>query len=311
MPTRMAGPVLRDVLGAGDVEAGVGGEQRRAGQEEQALQLDAEHRHLEHAGRDVEVHDRPAAGHGVDGEPGVGVDRGRAADGRQQRQVVDRVGVGEALGEVDVLARGPLPHRGELAPRPDEVAGDRAVEAASLVDRVARGDDVVEAQPVGERLDEVVRGRGREHHRPPGRVVLLDERQRERVDDGGDRLGGRLGRGVEGRPVAALGHQRRLAGQEDRGQRLADQVEHPVEQALAGQLAGDDAEVVHRPRQQRAGAALEQGAVEVEDRRAGHGGRLPVTGRRAHHCPPWVLERLPGRPPRHPTRDPCATDGIH
>ena len=234
--------------------------------------------HLEHTRRDVEVHDRPAPGDGVDGEPRVGVHGGRAADGRQQRQVVDRVGVGEALGEVDVLAGRPLLDRRELAARPDEVARDRAVEPAVLVDRVARGDDVVEAQLVGERLDEVVRRRRREHDRPAGRVVLLDERERERVDDGRDRLGGGQRRGVEGGTVAALGEQGRLAGQEDRGEGLADQVEHPVEQALAGQLAGDDPEVVHRPREQRAGAALEQGAVEVEDRRAGHGGRLPGRG---------------------------------
>ena len=115
-------------------------------------------------------------------------------------------------------------------------------------------------------------------HQGTGRgLVLLDEREGEGVDELGDDLGG-LGCGVvEAVLVLAAGDERGLAGKEDRGQVLADEVEGLEEQPLPGQGSRHESEVDHRPGEVGSGAALEQGAVEVEERGAGHG--LTLVGR--------------------------------
>ena len=134
------------------------GHQRRARElQREPLQLEAEHRDLDDARRHVEVEDRPAPGGRQQHHPRVGVDDDRGADRGEQRGVVEAVGVGVARGEVDAVLGGPRAHRLELAGGPHERPDERAVVGAVGVDAVAGGDDVVEAEAVGERLDEVVR----------------------------------------------------------------------------------------------------------------------------------------------------------
>ena len=113
----------------------------------------------------------------------------------------------------------------------------RAVVGAVGVDAVPGGDDVVEAEPVGERLDEVVRRRRRQHDRPPGGPVLLEERPGERLDHRRQPVGGGLAGRLHRSPRAALGEGGPLAGEHHRRQRLADEVEQPVDEALAGDAA--------------------------------------------------------------------------
>ena len=103
---------------------------------------------------------------------------------------------------------GPRPDRGELARGPHERADDRPVVGAVGVDAVAGRHDVVEAEPVGQRLDEVVRRRGRQHDRPPGGPVLLEDRPGERLDHRRQPVGGgfagRLHSSARGRPLARV-----------------------------------------------------------------------------------------------------------
>ena len=110
----------------------------------------------------------------------------------------------------------------QLAAGPDEVAGDGAVVGAIGVDAVLGGDDVVEPESVGERLDEVVRRGGGEDDRPAGLAVLLEDRPGERLDHRRETFGGGL-TGVPHRLARpALGETGGLAGQHHRRQRLAD-----------------------------------------------------------------------------------------
>ena len=136
---------LRDVLDAVDVEARVRHQLGPRERHRELLRLDAEE--LGDAGGHVEVQ-RTATGAAEANElqPRVGVDRDRMPDGRQQRGVVDAVGVGLALRQVDAVLVGPRAHRGELAVRPHELADDRAVVGAVVGHAVAGGDDVVETE---------------------------------------------------------------------------------------------------------------------------------------------------------------------
>ena len=157
--------------------------------------------------------------------------------------------------------------RGELAGAPHERPVERAVVGAVGVDAVAGGDHVVEAEQVGQRLDQVVRrGRG-QHDRPAGGAVLVEQRRGQRLHH----------RDAAGRAaVAAPPAPRRcdlplasvdgLAGQRHRRQRLADRVEQAVQQCLARDRAADQAGLAHRRGEHLAGGAGQQRAVEVEER---------------------------------------------
>ena len=218
-------------------------------------------------------------------EPRVGVDGRRMADGGQEREVIDAVGVGVALGQRDPPLLGELADRRDLAAGPDERAGEPAVEAPVRAHGIPGRDDVVEAEPLRERPDEVLRGRRREDDPAPGRVMLLDEGMGEGVDHPGDDGRRGLGGGVERVRRAASGDPGRLTGQGDRGQRLAEQVVDAVEQALAGQGPLDHPELHHRPGQDLTGAAGQQRPVEVEERGALHTRQATGPRRRRGTCP--------------------------
>src|SRR5690606_8676964 len=63
----------------------------------------------------AEVTHRPADLRGVQAQPRLGVDGTRRAHGAEQRDVVDRVAVGEAAGEVDPALAGQGQHPRLLA----------------------------------------------------------------------------------------------------------------------------------------------------------------------------------------------------
>ena len=140
---------------------------------------------------------------------GIGVDHDGMSDRRQQRRVVHAVGVGVALGEIDAVLVGPVANRFELAGRPDERPGERAVVGVAVaLDAVPGRHDVVEPQPIGERLDEVVRRRRRQHDRTTGLAMRLEHRLGERLHQShqliGDAVGGCRARPHGDRPLAKV-----------------------------------------------------------------------------------------------------------
>ena len=180
--------------------------------------------------------------------------------------VVHAVGVGIALGEVDPVALRPLPHGVELAGRPHEVAGDRAVVGAVGVDAVARGDHIVETEQIGERTDEVVRGGGGEHERPPRQPMLGEELGGVRLDERDEAVGDGFGGELDGGLGLALGQGGALAGDGHRRQRLPHHVEQAVHEVLARYGPTDEAGDPHRVREHLAAGAGEQRPVEIEER---------------------------------------------
>ena len=169
---------------------------------------------------------------------------------------------------------------GELARRPHEGPGQRAVVQPVLVDRVSRRDDVVEPEAVGERLDQVVRRGGGEHDRPPGSTMRGEGRLGERLHHAHEPFGNRVGRLLDGSLGAALGEGDRLAGERHRRQGLADRVEHPEQQSLARDRPRREPGQAHRVREHLARRAAQQRAIEIEERRAVIGTELG--GRFAH-----------------------------
>ncbi len=142
-------------------------------------------------GRHIEVQRRPAAERGDGPQAWVGVDGDGVLDRRQQRHVEVAVGVGPAVGDVDVVLGGPVLDRGQLALAPDEVTGDGAVVVAVGL-AVPGGDHVVESETVGERLHQVVGRRGGHDDLAAGVVVLGDDREGEGNDLVDEGVGGDL-----------------------------------------------------------------------------------------------------------------------
>ena len=154
----------------------------------------------------------------------------------------------------------------ELARRPDERTVERAVVRVAVGgDPVAGGDHVVEAEPVGERLDEVVRGRGGEHERAALGAVLLEHAVGERLHHRHQPVGDAVGGGQHRRPRPALGERHRLPRQRHRRQRLADRVEQREQEALARDRAADETGRAHRLAEHLATGAAQQRSVEVEE----------------------------------------------
>jgi hypothetical protein len=276
-------PVVGDVVDALEREAHVRQQLRPQPVLGDAAELQAQDRQLGDAGGHVEVADRPPAQRGERQHAGVGVDRHRVADGVEQAAVVEAVRVGPALAHVDVVVGRPGPHGPQLAGAPHELAVERAVVAAAGVGAVAGGDDVVEAEPLGERRHHVVRrGRGQDHG-TAGAAVLVEQGAGERLDHRLEPLGGDAAglAHLVGRP--ALGEAHGLAGEQHGRAGLAHQVEHAVDERLAGQRPlRDDAGLAHRLAEGGAAGAPHEGAVEVDERSgAGHDRRRyrPPAGR--------------------------------
>ena len=265
----------RDVAGAGDVELGVGEEQRVGEAQRQPLDLHVDDGDLGHRGhlpgrvgcrRQVERWPAPSRGH--QHHPRVRVDHERVAHGSEEGGVVDAVAVGEAGGEIHAVALRPLLHCGQLAGAPHERAVQRAVVRAVVVQPVAGGHHVVQPQAAGQRRHQVVGRGGGQHDRPPSGTVLLEQGGSQWLDHRRQRVRGVLRGALHDGPRAALGERHGLAGQCHGRQRLAHRVEHAVEQVLARDRPGHQAGLTHRPGEHLPRRPGQQGAVEVEERSA-------------------------------------------
>ncbi len=198
----------------------------------------------------------------------------------EQRNVVHAVGIGPALAEVDAFAPGPLPHRLQLADRPHEAARDGAAVAlhplAIDVGGVPGGDEMVEAQPSGQRLDQVVGGRGRQHQHPAGQAVRGEQGRNVREDLGLQPIGSGFGGLAHLRHRPAPYGQGRSPGRGHRGQGLAEHVVEPHQQILARQAGSTGQPVlVESLVDRRRTRAPQEGPVEVEDRRGSGHSRRP------------------------------------
>jgi len=220
---------------------------------------------LGHAGGDVQEEHGPAPHGGYRPQPGVRVDGVGMADRGQQGHVIEAVGISEALAQVDVAPRGPPPHRAELAQGPHELPDQLAGVLAPVLG-VAGGDDVVEAQSLGQGKDKVVRGGGGEH-RGPARAAVLGQ---EGTGEGRDQLLQLVGRGPARFPHRLRrpppGEEGRAPSQGDGRQRLAHGLIERVEGALERELAlGGDPRGHQGLIDQGPARAAKQGAIEVEE----------------------------------------------
>ena len=185
-----AGPFVRDVLVAGDVEAGVRDQLRARQRHQRLLRLDADDRQLRHArparrgARSASAgtaRPRAAAGRG---SPPPGARPPPAAAGRRScrsRPSCRPATIAFSIAHSAMARSLPSPHTNSPSSVPSYTPSLLAV---------AGGDHVVEPERVGERLHQVVRRRGGEHERATRLAVLVEDRPGERLQAGGERLGG-------------------------------------------------------------------------------------------------------------------------
>ncbi len=196
---------------------------------------------------------------------------------------------------------GPLAHGAVLAVAPHELAVDGAVIVAVTL-AVARGDHLVEAEVVGQGLDQVVGRRRGQHELTPGAAVLVEQAGdvglHERFE-GARRPARPACWAFVARPVGGEGGG--LAGEHHRRKVLAEHVEGPEDQVLAGQVAiRHQPDGAQRRGDGRTAGPRQQRAVQVEEgggpgrRGLGALGRLrrpssptPPSWTRASWMPSW------------------------
>jgi hypothetical protein len=188
------------------------------------------------------------------------------ADGREQREVVEAVGVRVAVAQLDVVGVGPRQDGAQLARAPHELAGDGAVVGAVDPLAVLGGDDLVDLQRLGEGSDDVEGRRRGQGDEAPGGVVLGDERPGEGLHERREEVGGELPGPLRRRPRPAGGEAGGVAGADHRQAVLPHHLEQPEQQLLAGDRPlRQQADLLERLRDDRPRPAPQQRAVEVED----------------------------------------------
>ncbi len=252
----MAGPPRGDVLSAGNVEAGKGEGGPLREQSERVHRLGPEH--FRNPRRRVQIDDGPAGQEGGGLQAEVGIDRRGTPDGTKERKVVHTVRVGPAPAERDVFGLRPLPHGLQLPDCPDEASSDGAAVALDtlLVDvgGIAGGDDMIESEPLGQRLDQVGRGGRRQYEHPASLAVGVE--QGRNVGGGSVPPAARRLPPPPGGSRPASRRQGRRSGGRHRRQALAEHVVYPHQQGLA---------------ERRCTGAPQEGPVQVEGRRgSGH-----------------------------------------
>ncbi len=215
----------------------------------------------------VPVLDRPPPGQGHRRQPGIGVERVGMADGVEQGEVEDAVGVGVRGGEVDArLARPPTGRRracrcprrtdrrdGRCSARPDSRSGwrsprrNRGHRPAARPGRPARWWRGPTARPSARWPASAAEGPG--------------------LDQIGERLDGPLAGPPGGVDRAAPHDPGRGPGQADEGDRLPEPVVEAVDEAVPGQAPPrwQDPFGHHGLLQDRAAGRAQQGPVEVDE----------------------------------------------
>ena len=204
----------------------------------------------------------------------------------------------------------PPAHRGELSLPPHELAGDRAVVAALVVDAVAGGQHVVEPEPVGEWPDHVVGGGGGEDEGATVGAVVLEERPGEGLHRRGQEVGRLLARGLDLRTIPSLGEPGGLPRQDHRRPGLPHQVEQAVEETFPGDRPiGDHAGLAQRRAEHGTTGPAQQGPIQIEEHGAAHrrNGNPPAD-------PPLGAARRNAHPPKaaaHQNTHPIAPQTAH
>ena len=168
------------------------------------------------------------------------------------------------------MVDGPLAHGRPLSQSPDEAAVEPpGVPALSLC--VPGGDDVVEAQGIGQGGDEIQGRRGGQHDPEALGSVGLEGFEGPGLDQVDEGLDGALAgpAGGVGRPAPHVPGGG--PGQPDGGQRLPEPVVEPVQEALAGDVApfAEDPLGHHGLLHHGPAGRPEECAVEIDEHRTG------------------------------------------
>ena len=267
----MAGPSGGDVLDAGDVEAGVRDELGRAPAASSACcgsmprRAASARRRARRGARTG--HRRSSAD---DEHARVGVDHDRVADRGEQRHVVEAVA--SRPSSRPGRRRAPSAHacdRRAACPGPTRTRRRACRRSTPSLLAVAGGDDVVEAERVGERLHQVVGRRGGEHER-------ADRRRGARRRSGG-RTAARLAASASAAssPASctcvahpARGEPHGPPGDLHRRPVLAEQVVDPVDELLARDRPVGDPRLLQRLPDDRPRRPPQQRPVQIEERSA-------------------------------------------
>ena len=259
------------------------------------LRLDPDE--LRHARRHVEVHDRPAPDRGDAEQARIGVDRVRVADHRQQRDVVVAVGVGEACATGRRRCGRPVARPRAPCPCPRRTSPSIVPSYVAVGTAVAGGDHVVDAEPFGQRRDQVDRG-GRGHDHRSGR------RRGARRSAAGVRqhvLGAAAPRRsrrprAPGRAPNPVRHPGALAGEEHRRPGLADEVEDLEDQPTRSRSARSGSSPTCRSASLMTGPLAPAAGASGRDRRTRHRRNRTIRSSRATYRPGTAVRRRPKRP---------------
>ena len=229
----------------------------------------------------VEVADLPAPHAREHGELGVGIDGHRMADGGEQTGIETAVAVEPALAQIGIVAFRPGKDCGALLgayqPNAVELAGVRVA-----VDGPARRHDVVEAHPIGQRLDGGLVGRGRQHQGAARGAVIPKEPGQEGLNLIHQLVGDLLGdRRDVIHPPARLDAGLR-AGGAHRESRFPEQLVGRLEEALTREVAPHQTRLLEVALNDGGRRTAQHGSVKVEDR--GGDGHLSTVGRDHASC---------------------------
>ena len=194
----------------------------------------------------------------------IGIDGAGVPDGAQQGEIIDAVGVGEALLEGDVMTVDPLPHRRQLSESPDEPALEPPGEGA-VRRGVAGRHHLVDAELVGERPDERLRRRRRQHKQVAGLPVLVEQGGHVRGDSARQVPGGGAPRLAETLDRPSADCQCCGPGKSHPERVLAEKLVQPVDDRLPRHLPRPEAGLVERLVDELSARAPQQRPVQIED----------------------------------------------
>lgn len=230
----------------------------------------------------AEVFYLPAVLPGEVAQLGVGVDRGGAADQGEQRQIVGRITVGGAAGQIEPLPAGQSPDGLGLGGAVEQVA-DQAAGVDAVLGLRDGAEGTGQAEALGDHAGQLHRGRGDQPDSLTGVEVCLRDGAGARPDTVGHHLVVDLLAQPDDLLDLAARHkrQRGLPGLCDVGGVLvaADPEDHLAEREPEQVLAGEQASGGEAPGEMVDGRAAHHGVVDVEE---GGGHRVGFGHRHRH-----------------------------